>query len=358
MEKVNMLKRGLAIVLTMCMIVVLFPNMAVKAGVVESMQNAQAIEYEMVYDGISNNKADQRWYTFTAKKGYNDYDVIVTNTTSLGIELYAFVYDENAATLENECISNGQTKTFKVHLVENHKYYICIYSARDEYSINYSFRVNSKSEEPDNKEEASKIKWGTLYNNYIHDKKDEDWYKFVTGSYVDKYKFEFSNPNLYQSVSFEVFDKNMQSIYKNCFGASQNETKSFELDKKSTYYIKVYSGYHDDAEYAFKVTKSAISSLEETPSIDSLTGKSKGMKIVLKKSKHASGYQIRYSTKSSMRGDKTINVKSTSKSINGLKKNTTYYVQVRAYTKNSKGKTVYSKWAGSWLSNYYTVRTK
>ncbi|MGX8774046.1 MAG: leucine-rich repeat protein [Bacillota bacterium] len=62
--------------------------------------------------------------------------------------------------------------------------------------------------------------------------------------------------------------------------------------------------------------------------------------------KKFNGYQIRYSTKSSMSGAKTAIASKSSKSrkIKGLKAKTRYYVQVRTYTK-SGGKTFYSKWS-------------
>ena len=62
----------------------------------------------------------------------------------------------------------------------------------------------------------------------------------------------------------------------------------------------------------------------------------------------ASGYQIRYSMKSSMAGSKVVtvkNYKTTSKKITHLKKNKKYYVQIRTYKTVSKVK-YYSGWSG------------
>lgn len=73
-----------------------------------------------------------------------------------------------------------------------------------------------------------------------------------------------------------------------------------------------------------------------------------------KAKKAVSGYQIRYSTKKSMSGAKTIKVGKnvTSKKISGLKANTKYYVQVRAYLKKG-AKTYRSAW-----STKTSVKTK
>lgn len=59
-----------------------------------------------------------------------------------------------------------------------------------------------------------------------------------------------------------------------------------------------------------------------------------------------SGYQIKCSKNKSMKGAKTVTAgKSvTSKKISGLKANTKYYVQVRAY-KTVDGKKYYSDWS-------------
>lgn len=62
--------------------------------------------------------------------------------------------------------------------------------------------------------------------------------------------------------------------------------------------------------------------------------------------KKFNGYQIRYSINSNMSGAKTATAikSSKSKKIKGLKAKTTYYVQVRTYTK-SGGTTFYSSWS-------------
>jgi 6-phosphogluconate dehydrogenase (decarboxylating) len=64
-----------------------------------------------------------------------------------------------------------------------------------------------------------------------------------------------------------------------------------------------------------------------------------------KQSTQTSGYQIQYSTNKNFKGAKTVNVKSTKKTIKKLKKKKKYYVRVRAYKKvGGKGKYYYSPW--------------
>lgn len=82
--------------------------------------------------------------------------------------------------------------------------------------------------------------------------------------------------------------------------------------------------------------------------LTSLKKGSKKMKLKWKKvSSQASGYQIRYSTKSSMSGAKTVTVKkykTSSKTISRLKKKKKYYVQIRTYKTVGKEK-YYSDWS-------------
>lgn len=78
----------------------------------------------------------------------------------------------------------------------------------------------------------------------------------------------------------------------------------------------------------------------------SKAGKGK-LSVSWKKNSKASGYQIRYSLKSSFSGAKTVTVKSgktTTKKLTGLKRGKRYYITVRAY-KTVKGKKYYSSWS-------------
>lgn len=87
------------------------------------------------------------------------------------------------------------------------------------------------------------------------------------------------------------------------------------------------------------------------PAGTSLTSLSKGTKSFTakwsKKTKQLTGYQLRYSTSSSMSGAKTVTVtsyKTTSKTVKSLKAKKKYYVQVRTY-KTVNGSKYYSSWS-------------
>jgi hypothetical protein len=79
--------------------------------------------------------------------------------------------------------------------------------------------------------------------------------------------------------------------------------------------------------------------------IKKLTAKKKSLKIKIKKVSGAKGYQIKYSTKKNFSKSKTKTTKKLTYKLKGLKSNKKYYVKVRAYVKNSKGKKVYGKFS-------------
>ncbi len=82
-------------------------------------------------------------------------------------------------------------------------------------------------------------------------------------------------------------------------------------------------------------------------SIKKLTNVSgKKIKVAINKVSGAKGYQVRYATNAKMKSAKSASTSSTAKTLTKLKKNRKYYVQVRAYKKDSRGKKVYGAWSG------------
>lgn len=110
---------------------------------------------------------------------------------------------------------------------------------------------------------------------------------------------------------------------------------------KYKYTIKFKNGYTGEKTLYFTINP-------KPTKLTSLKKGSKKMKLKWKKvSSQASGYQIRYSTKSSMSGAKTVTVKkykTSSKTISRLKKKKKYYVQIRTYKTVGKEK-YYSNWS-------------
>lgn len=77
--------------------------------------------------------------------------------------------------------------------------------------------------------------------------------------------------------------------------------------------------------------------------------RSPNITLSYKKVRGAHGYQIKYSRSKSFtkKSSKYVNTKSTKKKIAGLKKDTVYYVKVRAYKYDSTGKKLYGKYSST-----------
>lgn len=118
--------------------------------------------------------------------------------------------------------------------------------------------------------------------------------------------------------------------------------KTLKNGKASTYYVVAY--YKESSSVVLKTNTKTFYYVER-PTVSSVeASKSKTLKVTWKKNSAATGYQVRYSTSSSMDGAKTVNGTSTSKTISGLKAGKTYYVQVRAY-KTVNGTKYWSDWS-------------
>lgn len=131
------------------------------------------------------------------------------------------------------------------------------------------------------------------------------------------------------------------------------------LVKGTDYTVTVPSGRKNVGKYTYKVTfkgkyaGNTAKSLSFTivpkgTTISSLTAVSKGFTVKWsKKTTQTTGYQIRYSTSSSMSNAKTVTVSkntTVSKKITGLTAKKKYYVQVRTY-KTVNGTKYYSSWS-------------
>lgn len=131
--------------------------------------------------------------------------------------------------------------------------------------------------------------------------------------------------------------------------------------KKPTRKGYIFKGWYSDSKFKIKVTKITAGSIgnqklyakwakvtapKKTKISKLQNKKGKKLAVTIKKVSGAEGYQVRYSTKSSMKSAKTVTVTKTSATISKLTKGKTYYVQVRAYKKDSTR----AKVSGSWSS--------
>lgn len=124
----------------------------------------------------------------------------------------------------------------------------------------------------------------------------------------------------------------------------------------------IFKGWYSDSKFKKKVTKITAGSTgsqklyakwtkvtaPKKTKISKLQNKSgKKLAVTIKKVSGVKGYQVRYSTKSSMKSAKTVTAAKTSVTISKLKKGKTYYVQARAYKKDSTGAKVPGSWSAT-----------
>ena len=74
-------------------------------------------------------------------------------------------------------------------------------------------------------------------------------------------------------------------------------------------------------------------------------GKAKQIKLKLKRTKNAEGYQIQYAKKKNMKSARIKNTKERNATINKLSRGKVYYIRVRAYRTDSTGAKVYGPWS-------------
>ena len=135
-------------------------------------------------------------------------------------------------------------------------------------------------------------------------------------------------------------------------------TPKYSSSKKVYYYEKTLTLSKDDYVIGFECYASNLKPLNYwvnykpsfgTTSITKVIRKKKGFTVKYSAASGATGYQVRYSRKSSMSGSKYASkTKDLYKTVSKLKTKKYYYVQVRAYkTMKVDGvtKTYYSKWS-------------
>lgn len=126
----------------------------------------------------------------------------------------------------------------------------------------------------------------------------------------------------------EEAKKNLEELQK------QNAAKDAEIAKAKA---EVKAAKKDLQAAKMAAKKAAVKSVKS---------KKAGKAIVtVKKVAGAEGYQVQYSLKKSMKSAKNVKIKKNNITIKRLKKGKTYYVRVRAFSKDSNGKQICTAWS-------------
>lgn len=141
-------------------------------------------------------------------------------------------------------------------------------------------------------------------------------------------------------------DGKMKTVY-----TDQTRYKFSSLTAGSTYILKVtpYTVLDGEKNYGTTSVVNGVTKPQKVTLKKVKSPKKKTLKVTWKKTACA-GYQIQIAkNKKFTKGSKkyTVGAGKQSKMITGCKRNTKYYVRMRAYVKNSKGSLYYGKWSSS-----------
>lgn len=102
---------------------------------------------------------------------------------------------------------------------------------------------------------ATTIFLNTDYTGQISSKNDAKWYKFTTTSNKSFYRLELKNLSIKDNCYFEVYTKNNEREFRDCFYYNKGDNDQYlKLEKNTTYYIKVTS--YKTGNYKLKVCES------------------------------------------------------------------------------------------------------
>lgn len=355
------MKKALFIFTLICSMLML-GNVDAQAGT--TPYTATTINVNTVYSGTIQNAwpTPENYYKFTIPKSgivsitHYNYEMEYSNNA------YCRIYDSSIlSNSEAEYILFAASKedTNRGCYYVSEKCYLSAgtyYLLIDDFYGSYMFQVayvEGKETFPENTaspydylHQAKAIKFDQDYWGILGNADTQDMYKFTVPckSDIGFVAVDSSKDNV---VNYEILNSSgetVKSIDRKYNENSQTASSICELTlNKGTYYLKV-----DNDWFASNIdgiyNGQYIFSMDWQPYIGegkvTITRKKKKMKVKISKCEGATGYEIRYSTKKSMKKCKVVKTKKRTKTIKGLKQKKTYYVKVRAY-KVYGGKTYY-----------------
>ena len=294
------------------------------------------------------------------------------NTDNIGYGWDLNIYDKN--NLSEPIIKETEitgTRTTKKLVLAKGTYYIEVksYSEYGMSPIMVPFDIkadvvsenNWEQENNNTFKKANKISIGKKYQGTLFDDIDEDWFKVVAPNTGRITATLNCDPDTDVNDVGDGWDVSVYSASDINTEIAKEEwiiTKGsvrFNVVKGRTYYIYVHSyhysfpeGYTYQLATSFKGPKATPAKKTTNTSkkpVKMVTGvslkvKKKKINIRFKLVSNVSKYQIMYSTKKSFKNKKVVTVRSGNVTIKKLKRKKTYFIRVRAISKNGK--------AGAW----------
>ena len=177
-----------------------------------------------------------------------------------------------------------------------------------------------------------------------------------------KWDIKKKNQTIFKTYGVPPFSLGIKLSSKNCKVSYSSNNKSVAvISKAGKVTVKGCGKATITISASGKNYKTATAKITIVikPKKESITtisiGKSKSLKVAWKKDSKATGYQIQYSTDKKFKKKSTKNLivrenKTTSKTINKLKRGKKYYVRVRAYKKVGN-----IQYYGSWSREKYKI---
>lgn len=318
----------------------------------DSKSSAQPIQMNKQYYGSAED-GDKDWYSVTTDTGYLDLDFWVLNSTGSDRKWAIDIYDSKGTKIDYYDFINADVKTDHLAYRKGTKLYICVSPYTGSGFYEYSFRVNSHKTNSWEKESnnsiatATELKYiGSVYGNLNMTSGDKDYYKvYIPKSGSLRYSLQKLNTDKDIEFGWDValFDSNLRQVGTTIDGIKDYANKTVTV-KKGTYYIRITKNWSMDDKIDYRLSTYFVSAPSQVSSVKVSVSHRKAI-LSWKKIAGVKGYQIRYSTKSNMKGARTIGATSSAKYITKTLSKRMYYFQVRAYKMSGKTK-VYGSWSG------------
>lgn len=300
----------------------------------DTMETAQQIDMNASVQGTCIVESqDEDWFQFTTgEKPVSCKLEATTITRSRSLKFH--LKDATGKDLGRFIAGNkGGEKVVK--LEANKTYYVQVEKSSVKEVCEYSFQTTCTEDEPDTMDTAEVIELDGVKEGNICDGTDVDWYAFDVDQTSN---YTFTAVGIQRSIKLEIVDKNQKNL-KKFYGGSNGDSRSIVLTGKTRYYLRITGSTYTDYTFGASIEPIDIN----TPKVTSVYSNSR--KVCINVSyEDVDGYEIQYATNVNMKNAKLKRGSQTNYTISGLKKNTKYYVRVRAY-KKVNGEKIFSEWS-------------
>lgn len=329
----------------------------------DTVNTANALVGNQTYYGNLYSSTDVDYYKYTvAKDGYfnvcfraadftqnagDGWNVTVYNARD-NKELFSF--NTSKATDYEYCnFKKGTKLLFKVSAGRQYnaplyqKYSMKIREKASNYWEKENF-VDSSVAWSKYRSSATKMVFKKNYAGNLYNAADTDLYKFNVAK--NGYVTISFNPNdvasnLGGGYGVKIYDSNGKLI--DLMAGVQNRSDKKYYFSKGTYYVEVAAGWKYNAPVNKTYKLSARYTAYTPKKVASV--KASGTKVYWKRVSGATAYEVKYTTRSDLKGGKTVTTSGNSYKLTGLKKDKNYYVSVRPYKLTNTGKKVVGTWS-------------